>query len=362
MKNYYILGGDTYKAADMALTTLVVDVPVKKTGTYDIGSGVDLKTVGRPLISMTNSFKESVKVESIPLAKLQKAYKSSQSVFGFTRLLTASSSSEFKRILATTKANEVFVVVGEVYNVKDDASAHYNIQDRAGYEIVRVVRNAKGCNVGCAFKSVEAFAAWEKENKGGKRICANASVDRGGSMAGATIRFKDGEHSGVFMLLGKFKEKAEKVEVVETKTTVKTEVKTATKSAESDPFTKEQRAELNLGKEHGIDYKSYENPAISAARMKRLRHLMERNYLGIPALCQSTPGMSDMVFDTYCRLAETNDITPYVYDKIDVGGVYTLYYAFANTGDEGLLGRAKKLAGKGIITREIAEKATKDKI
>jgi hypothetical protein len=361
MKRYYILGGDTYVADEMPLTTLVVDDPSRKTGRYNLGEGKG-GVIGRPVMTVDGNFKNGLKVEAISRKKLIQMAKGANCVFGATKLLKGTGS-EFKRALEQTKSAETFVIVGEVYSLKEDPAATYDITDRVGYEIV-LVRNMGGSKtVQAAYKSVVAFAEWERSNKNQARTCANASVDRSG--ANATIRFKDSTHSGVAMIFGTFKsakpEAKEEVKAAAAVAKATAKVEAPTESKTTSPYTPEQLEEIRLGKAKGVNTAVYENPAISAPRMKRIRHFLEKGYAVEPLAPYATATMSDEVFDLYCRLCQTGDISPYVYDKIDVGSVYTLFLEYAgDEPDTKWLDRAKKKAGKnGIITLDLLDSVAK---
>ena len=354
MKRYYVLGGDTFVSENMPLATLVVNDPSRKIGKYSLGDG---KVIGRPLMAIDGNFKNLLSIEMIPRKQLIKMFTSANCVFGATRLLT-STGSEFKRLLEQTRKPESFVILGEVYGVKEDADAEYNLQDRVGYEIA-LVKNAGGQRaLACAYKSICAFAEWDNSDKTKSRYCVNASVDRGG--VNASIRFKDAEHSGVAMILGTFKSAKKPAEVVEEKKPAPKKKVVEEKLDESSPYTPEQLAEIRLGKEKGLDTSCYERPEIPAIRMKRIRHFLERGHKVQP-IAQYADTMTDEVFDTYCRLCQTGDVEPYVYNYIDVGAIYTLYLEFMNDApDTGWLERARKKAGKkGTITLDILESVAK---
>lgn len=359
MKRYYVLGGDPFVSEDMALTTLVVDDKSRASASYDMGG--DNGVIGRPLMKVDGNFKNTLTIESVPRKKLSQMNQSANCVFGATRLLTTSGA-EFKRVLEQTRKPEAFVIVGEVYGVKDGEQTVYNRDDRVGYEVV-LVRNANGKRaLACAYKSVSALSDWLREDKKQSRYCVNASIDRSG--ANLTLRFKDASHDGVAMVFGIFK--APKPVKVETETVKTTTVKSVTTTEvvqeQKSPFTPEQLAELELGEQHGVDVSIYKDPSITAPRMKRFRHFMEKKSVSVEnlkALAPKTGGMSDEIFDLYCRLAMSGDITPYVHDKIDVASVYTLYLEFTGSDpDRTWLERAKKKAGKdGMITEKVLNSA-----
>ena len=356
MKRYYILGGDNFTSENMPLATLIVDDPSRKGTRYNLGDG---RVINRPLMTVDGSFKNTLRVELIPRQQLIKMSKSANCVFGATRLLTTTGA-EFKRLLNQTRSPEAFVIVGEVYGMKPEANAEYTLQDRVGYEIA-LVRNVGGNrSVACAYKSLCAFSEWEMSDKTRVRYCVNASVDRSG--ANSTLRFKDAEHSGVAMVLGTFKAaKKPEAEKVEEKPAPKVKAEVLTeKSSESSPYTPEQLEEIRLGKAKGLNTECYERPEIPAERMKRIRHFLERGHKVEP-ICKYADTMSDEIFDLYCRLCQTGDVEPYVYDKIEVGAVYTLYLEFTgDTPDTKWLDRAKKKAGKkGIITLPLLESVAK---
>ena len=364
MKRYYIVGGQS-RVMDpedaSVLTVLVVDlndVECKNVCSYN----TDEKVIGRRELPLTKQLKEHLSVQNMTIQALRKLARA-DCVFGQTRLLKASGA-ELKRLLTETNVPEVFVILSEVYGLRGKGEV-YTRDDRAGYEIVLLRAAGNRRDILCAYKSENAFAEWDATGKG-KRICANASVDRSSAKQGAVIRFKDAEHSGVFMSFGTF-DKAAVQKAVENSEDLRkalldddddapeNEPEEVKMDGVTSPYTREQLIELGKGKASGVDVSVYANPEISAARMKRLRHFMERG-LNVTALGAKTPGMSDEIFDLYCILCQTGDISSYVYDNIDVAAVYTLYAAYAS-GDSAadLLSRAKGAAGDSTITVAVLE-------
>lgn len=96
----------------------------------------------------------------------------------------------------------------------------------------------------------------------------------------------------------------------------------------SDTFNKDQIRQLKLGKDAGLHYKIYANPALSAKQMEMLRKALE-NGAGPMIKLIAFPEYSDRVMGRYAAdIVMKRDIRPYLNPKYNVDQVNCLSTAY----------------------------------
>lgn len=96
----------------------------------------------------------------------------------------------------------------------------------------------------------------------------------------------------------------------------------------SDSFTKEQVRQLKLGKDSGVHYKIYANPALSAKQMEVLRKALE-NGAGPMIKLIAFPEYNERVMGRYAAdIVMKRDIRPYLNPKYSVDQVNCLSTAY----------------------------------